>query len=73
MPLGSLILITGREPEDELYQQLSVNFDMARLTRIGDCLSPSHIADAVFAGHRYAREYGEPRPLALPLRERPAP
>jgi dimethylamine/trimethylamine dehydrogenase len=73
MPLGSLILVTGREPDDDLYRQLAVDFDMTRVTRIGDCLSPSHIADAVFAGHRYAREYGEARPLALPLRERPQP
>ena len=71
--LGSLILVTGREPEDELYRELMTTFDMARVTRIGDCLSPSHVADAVFAGHRLAREYGEPRPLALPLRERLAP
>ncbi len=73
MPVGSLILVTGREPEDDLYRQLAAGFDMRRVSRIGDCLSPSHIADAVFSGHRLARQYGEPRPLAWPSRERPEP
>ena len=28
--------------------------------RIGDCLAPGTIADAVFAGHLYARQFDEP-------------
>jgi len=27
---------------------------------IGDCLAPSTIAAAVYAGHRYAREFDRP-------------
>jgi dimethylamine/trimethylamine dehydrogenase len=27
---------------------------------IGDCLAPSTIAAAVYAGHRYAREFDKP-------------
>ena len=30
--------------------------DRIDVTRIGDCLAPSTIAAAVYAGHRYARE-----------------
>jgi dimethylamine/trimethylamine dehydrogenase len=29
-------------------------------TSIGDCLAPSTIAAAVYAGHRYAREFDRP-------------
>jgi dimethylamine/trimethylamine dehydrogenase len=74
---ASLLLVTGRLAEDTLYRQLASKPDrleeagIKSLTRIGDCLAPSSIADAVFAGHRYAREFDEaPRRTALP-RERP--
>ena len=44
------------------------------MTRIGDCLVPSHIADAVYSGHRFAREFGEAGPeSAVRKRERPEP
>ena len=41
--------------------------------RIGDCVAPRLIADAIFDGHRLAREIDSPNPeIALPyLRERP--
>jgi dimethylamine/trimethylamine dehydrogenase len=29
------------------------------VTALGDCLAPSTVAAAVYAGHRYAREFGE--------------
>ena len=62
LPCASLLLITMRLPNDALFHQL--NADPARLTdagitsllRIGDCLAPSTIAAAVYAGHRCARE-----------------
>jgi dimethylamine/trimethylamine dehydrogenase len=55
-----------RLPNDSLYHDLSA--DAARLldagivslTRIGDCLAPSTIAAAVYAGYRYAREADAP-------------
>jgi dimethylamine/trimethylamine dehydrogenase len=31
--------------------------ELVSLTRIGDCLAPSTIAAAVYAGHRFAREF----------------
>ena len=40
--------------------------------RAGDCLAPRYIADAVFDGHRIAREMESPnpeRPLSI-IRER---
>jgi dimethylamine/trimethylamine dehydrogenase len=32
---------------------------------IGDCLAPSTIAAAVYAGHRYAREFDQPDSVAF--------
>jgi dimethylamine/trimethylamine dehydrogenase len=71
LPLGRLVLVTGKIPNDGLYTELSGATKLKSLMRIGDCLSPAHIADAVFSGHRHAREFGgEPAPLR---RERPLP
>ncbi len=46
---------------------------LAGLYRVGDCVAPRLIAEAVFDGHRLAREIESPDPeVALPyLRERP--
>lgn len=68
----AFMLVTGRVPKDTLYQELLSHLPAGTLSRIGDCLAPSHIADAVFAGHRFAREFGEPKSAAL-RRERPEP
>lgn len=72
MPLGSLVLVTGREPVEDLHDALKSRGKFKSVTRIGDCLSPSSIADAIHAGHRFARELGEPGPLPSLRRERPA-
>ncbi|WP_430464795.1 FAD-dependent oxidoreductase [Tabrizicola sp.] len=53
----SLILVTGRLPVDDLWQSLHSRPNTAR---VGDCLAPSSIADAVYSAHRYARLLGEP-------------
>ena len=66
---GTLVLVTGRLPEDGLYGDLTAQGTMA--TRIGDCLAPSSIADAVYSGHRFARGLGEADPM--PLRREHAP
>ena len=62
-PYANLLLVTGREPVDDLWQK----FETAA-ARVGDCLVPSSIADAVYSGHRFAREFGEDPPP--PRRER---
>jgi dimethylamine/trimethylamine dehydrogenase len=61
----NLLLVTGRKPDDELYRELSID-----AVRIGDCLVPSSIADAVYSGHRFAREYGENPARLVAKRER---
>ena len=61
----NLLLVTGRKPNDELYRALSID-----AVRIGDCLVPSSIADAVYSGHRFAREYAEKPARLVVKRER---
>jgi dimethylamine/trimethylamine dehydrogenase len=61
----NLLLVTGRKPNDELYRELSID-----TVRIGDCLVPSSIADAVYSGHKFAREYGENPARLVAKRER---
>ena len=65
---STLVLVTSREPSDELYREL-VGEEGAvpalKIQRIGDCLQPALIAHAVFSGHKAARELdeaGEPAP-----------
>jgi len=58
----SLVLVTARKPVDSLYYELEEYLQSKTtqkrftLSKIGDCDAPSIIADAVFAGHRFARE-----------------
>ena len=76
---GTLILVTGRMAEDSLYRGLLAMAGqwqaagIRSVTRIGDCLAPSSIADAVHAGHRWAREFDRPPAEIVPRRERPIP
>jgi dimethylamine/trimethylamine dehydrogenase len=75
----AVVLVTQRVSNDDLYLELRA--DQARLAaegieavyRIGDCVAPQLIADAIFDGHRLAREIDSENP-AVPLpfvRERP--
>jgi dimethylamine/trimethylamine dehydrogenase len=38
------------------------------LVCIGDCLAPGTIASAVFSGHKFAREFDEPKPEDVPFK-----
>ncbi|MES2433251.1 MAG: FAD-dependent oxidoreductase [Pseudomonadota bacterium] len=53
---GTLIAVTGRVPVDDLYAPLLAAG--VAVTRVGDCLQPSSIADAVYSAHRFARGFG---------------
>jgi dimethylamine/trimethylamine dehydrogenase len=67
LPAGSVVTVTSRLPNDELAHALSGMTDAATqagiisVNSIGDCLAPSTIAAAVYAGHRYAREFDWPQ------------
>ncbi len=76
----AVVLVTQREPCDQLYRDLIASPDrlaeqgIDAVHRIGDCVAPRLIADCVFDGHRLAREIDEETPASpLPyLREVPA-
>ena len=63
---GAIVMVTARLPEDGLYRALEAMPDrltgagIQSITRIGDCLAPGAIFHAVYAGHRYAREFDAP-------------
>ena len=70
----SLVTVTARRPNDELYYQLTSDPDALKesgiksIQRIGDCRAPGIIAAAVHAGHRAAREMDAPDHGDVPFR-----
>jgi dimethylamine/trimethylamine dehydrogenase len=77
----ALVLVTQRLSNESLYLELksdeaALGAEMIEaLYRIGDCVAPQLIADAIFDGHRLAREIDAENPL-VPLpwrRERASP
>ena len=74
----TIILVTQRIADNALYRELSSDEEaladagIKGLYEIGDCVLPSLIAEAVFSGHRLAREIDSPNPrVPLPyIRER---
>ena len=76
LPCASLVTITARLPVDGLYTALEEMSDrwaaagIASVTRIGDCWAPSTIQQAVYTGHKWARELDE-EPEGLIPRELP--
>ncbi len=70
--IDSVVLVTCRKSNESLFRELEADQDaLARegirgVYRIGDCVSPRLIADAIFDGHRLAREIDSADP-AVPL------
>ena len=74
VPCGTLVLVTGRLPNAALHQDMLPHAGaLATLRAIGDCHAPGLIADAVYSGHRFAREFGEDAADPVLRRERPVP
>ena len=75
---ASVVLVTSRISNDVLWQDLQAlrggaDAPWQSLTRIGDALAPATVAHAIYAGHRYAREFDTEVPEAAPyMRERVA-
>ncbi|MGH3004757.1 MAG: FAD-dependent oxidoreductase [Gaiellaceae bacterium] len=76
--VDSVVLVTQRIPDDALFRELDeqperlAEAGIAGLYQVGDCYAPGFIAEAIFSGHRLAREIDSPDPrTALPfVRER---
>ncbi len=74
LPCAALVMVTMRLPNDALFHELTSDPDRLRtagirsVTRIGDCLAPSTIAAAVYAGHRSAREMDAPPADGVPFK-----
>ncbi len=70
----TLVPVTMRDPVAKLFREITTAQDGAEragprsLSLIGDCLAPGTIAAAVYGGHRYARELGEPPFDGVPFR-----
>ena len=68
----AVVLVTQRRSTDELYLELKAGAGtladegIEALYRIGDCVAPRIIAEAIFDGHRLAREIDSEHP-AIPL------
>jgi dimethylamine/trimethylamine dehydrogenase len=69
----AVVLVTQRVSDERLFLDLRAG-GREGLHRIGDCVAPRLLADAIWDGHRLAREIDSQDPaMPLPhLRERPA-
>jgi dimethylamine/trimethylamine dehydrogenase len=65
VPAAALVTITARLPVDSLFEQLR-DSGHESITRIGDCWAPSTIQQAVYSGHKWARELDEAPELLIP-------
>ena len=65
MAAATLLAVTSRQPNDALYRALRNDADGCRaagietLAVIGDADAPGAVVHATYAGHRFAREFGE--------------
>lgn len=76
---ASVVLVTMRTADDSLMNALRSRVEsgaasgIRSLTAIGDCAAPGLIAEAVFSGHRAARELDGPDLTDRPFRVEQAP
>jgi dimethylamine/trimethylamine dehydrogenase len=72
--VDAVVLVTARRSNEALFRSLKDDIGIEKLKaegvdalyRIGDCEAPRLIADAIFSGHRLAREIDSENP-AVPL------
>ena len=76
---ASVVLVTGRNPDDSLVTELRARVDsgaagdIRSLRAVGDCLAPGLLAEAVFSGHRAAHELDGPVAADLSFRVEQVP
>ncbi|HEY5739457.1 MAG TPA: NADH:flavin oxidoreductase, partial [Gammaproteobacteria bacterium] len=70
----TLVTITARLPEDELYRRLQQYREHFKTLRaIGDCHAPGSVAAAVYDGHSAARHLESGKDIYAPLFNRELP
>ncbi|WP_422031194.1 FAD-dependent oxidoreductase [Roseovarius sp.] len=57
---GTALLVTRRDRVTSLYDELRGHPDLSHVELIGDAAAPGLIADAVYSGHRAARNFERP-------------
>jgi len=68
VPFDTIVMCSARVPNDSLWRELSRRKDewekreIQAIYQAGDCFAPGLIAQAVFEGHRIAREFESPNP-----------
>ncbi len=73
LPCDQLIMVTSRQPKDELYRACLSHLPrlhdrgISDVDQIGDCVAPGTIAAAVHSGHLWARQLGESPVSAVEL------
>jgi len=66
MTVKTVVMVTMPECSSEVFDELIADphglesTGIQSVKRIGDCVAPGIIAEAVYAGHRYAREFDSP-------------
>ena len=74
LDFDSLIMVTSRSPQNDLYHALTQHEDRFKTLRaIGDCNAPGTIAAAVYDGHSAARYLQSDEDIYAPLFAREMP
>ncbi len=74
LDFDSLVMVTSRDPCDELYQELLTGPGTFKSLRaIGDCHAPATVAAAVYDGHSAARYLESDQDVYAPLFRREMP
>ncbi len=71
----AVVMVTARRPNSGLYEALAAHEGrgaLRSLVRIGDCLAPGTVGNAVFSGRRAAESLDEPATDILAFRTEPA-
>lgn len=74
--VATIVMVTARLPNEQLYYDLkeeakgNIDGGIKSVGRIGDCLAPAAIFQAVYTGHKYAREFEESEEHVAMKRER---
>jgi dimethylamine/trimethylamine dehydrogenase len=74
LEFDTLVMVTSRDPDDELFQSLQAYQDSLQTLRgIGDCNAPGTVAAAVYDGHSAARHLQSQQDVYAPLFVRDIP